>query len=86
MSKKYPALIDHYTYTLCGNGDMQEGVTQGYRRKSKKGRTGTMFCYDSPEYVKDMGTPERFHQVEEDFKKGSSGKESFPQAKGNILG
>lgn len=33
-------------------------------------RTGTMFCYDSPEYVKDMGTPERFHQVEEDFKKG----------------
>lgn len=32
--------------------------------------TGTMFCYDSPEYVKDMGTTERFHQVEEDFKKG----------------
>lgn len=32
--------------------------------------TGTMFCYDSPEYVKDMGTPERFHQVEADFKKG----------------
>ena len=31
--------------------------------------TGKMFCYDSPEYVKDMGTPERFHQVEEDFKK-----------------
>lgn len=29
--------------------------------------TGKMFCYDSPEYVKDMGTPERFHQVEEDF-------------------
>ena len=26
-----------------------------------------MFCYDSPEYVKDMGTPERFHQVEADF-------------------
>ena len=33
--------------------------------------TGAMFCYDSPEYVKDMGTPERFHQVEEDFKKGT---------------
>ena len=33
--------------------------------------TGKMFCYDSPEYVKDMGTPERFHQVEEDFKKGA---------------
>lgn len=32
--------------------------------------SGKMFCYDSPEYVKDMGTPERFHQVEADFKKG----------------
>ena len=29
-----------------------------------------MFCYDSPEYVKDMGTPERFHQVEADIKNG----------------
>lgn len=29
-----------------------------------------MFCYDSPEYVKDMGTPERYHQVEADYKNG----------------
>lgn len=32
--------------------------------------TGQMFCYDSPEYVKDMGTPDRFHQVEADYKNG----------------
>lgn len=32
--------------------------------------TGKMFCYGSPEYVKDMGTPERFHQVEADYKNG----------------
>ena len=32
--------------------------------------TGKMFCYDSPEYVKDMGTPERFHQVEADYQNG----------------
>lgn len=32
--------------------------------------TGKMFCYASPEYVKDMGTPERFHQVEEDYQNG----------------
>lgn len=32
--------------------------------------TGKMFCYDSPEYVKDMGTPERFYQVEADYKNG----------------
>ena len=29
-----------------------------------------MFCYDSPEYVKDMGTPERYYSVCEDFKMG----------------
>lgn len=32
--------------------------------------TGTMYCYDSPEYVKDMGTPERFHSVSQDFATG----------------
>lgn len=32
--------------------------------------TGKMFCYDSPEYVKDMGTPERFRAVEEDYRRG----------------
>lgn len=32
--------------------------------------TGKMFAYDSPEYVKDMGTPERYYSVCEDFKKG----------------
>ena len=33
--------------------------------------TGAMYCYDSPEYVKDMGTPKRFHQVEADYKSGT---------------
>ena len=32
--------------------------------------TGKMFAYDSPEYVKDMGTPERYYKVIEDFKNG----------------
>lgn len=32
--------------------------------------TNTMFCYDSPEYVKDMGTPERYNSVCDDFKRG----------------
>lgn len=29
-----------------------------------------MFCYDSPEYVKDMGTPERYYSVCADYKAG----------------
>ena len=37
--------------------------------------TGKMFCYDSPEYVKDMGTPDRYYSVCADFKAGRvSGK------------
>ncbi len=32
--------------------------------------TGKMYCYDSPEYVKDMGTPDRFEGVCKDFKNG----------------
>lgn len=32
--------------------------------------TGKMFSYDSPEYVKDMGTPERYEIVCQDFKNG----------------
>ncbi len=33
-------------------------------------KTKKMFCYDSPEYVKDMGTPARYEAVCNDFKSG----------------
>ena len=32
--------------------------------------TGKMYIYDSPEYVKDMGTPDRYYLVEDNFEKG----------------
>lgn len=32
--------------------------------------TGKLISYDSPEYVRDMGTPDRYRSVEEDFKAG----------------
>lgn len=32
--------------------------------------TGKLFCYDSPEYVKDMGTPERYEGVCDDYRTG----------------
>ncbi|MGN0597506.1 MAG: D-glycero-beta-D-manno-heptose 1,7-bisphosphate 7-phosphatase [Ruminiclostridium sp.] len=32
--------------------------------------SGQMFCYDSPEYVKDMGTPERYYSVAADYENG----------------
>ena len=33
-------------------------------------QTGQVFCYRSPEYVKDMGTPDRLRAVERDFLQG----------------
>lgn len=32
--------------------------------------SGKMFCYDSPEYIKDMGTPERYYAVCDDLISG----------------
>lgn len=32
--------------------------------------TGKLISYDSPEYVKDMGTPDRYYAVVEYFKAG----------------
>ena len=32
--------------------------------------SGKMFCYDSPEYFKDMGTPDRYYSVCEDYAAG----------------
>ena len=29
-------------------------------------KSGRIFAYDTPEYIKDMGTPDRFHEVEKD--------------------
>ena len=54
------------------------GGRDGYAEKADLDRdllkplagSGKMFCYDSPEYVGDMGTPERFRAVEEDLLMG----------------
>ena len=39
--------------------------------------TGKMFAYDSSEYVKDMGTPERYEQVNEDYLSGKVERRSL---------
>ena len=33
-------------------------------------KSGKIFAYDSPEYIKDMGTPERYYETQEDIKSG----------------
>ena len=32
--------------------------------------SGKIFVYDTPEYIKDMGTPDRYYEVEKDFREG----------------
>lgn len=32
--------------------------------------SGRIFAYDTPEYIKDMGTPDRYYEVEKDIQKG----------------
>lgn len=32
--------------------------------------SGRIYAYDTPEYIKDMGTPDRYYEVEEDIKNG----------------
>lgn len=56
--------IDDNTHLPVGKVDLD--------RQILKPLCGTdqMVCYDSPEYVKDMGTPDRFHQVETDYRNG----------------
>ena len=39
--------------------------------------TGKMFAYDSPEYVKDMGTPERYEAVCKDYRDGKVTSKNF---------
>ncbi len=60
-----PAALD-----LAGE-DLAAGKTDLDRQILKPlcGR-GKMYCYDSPEYVKDMGTPDRYRAVCEDFAAG----------------
>ncbi len=56
--------VDSYTGFPKGKVDLDRQILKPLCGTRK------MFCYDSPEYVKDMGTPDRFHQVEADYKNG----------------
>lgn len=47
--------------------------------------TGKMFCYDSPEYVKDMGTPERYESVCRDFREGKVQSRNLKEAQRAIF-
>ena len=54
MNKNYPTLINHFTYALCGDGDMQEGVTQEATQLAGLWGLGKLIVfYDSNEVTLD---------------------------------
>lgn len=61
-----PIVLDsvRVKYESAGKLDLDCDVLKKYAG------TGKMFCYDTPEYIKDMGTPDRFATVAQDVKKG----------------
>lgn len=67
-------LVDELAERVGNLPEMPEGETRkiDLDRQILKPLSGTgrMFCYHSPEYVKDMGTPERLQTVREDFAAG----------------
>lgn len=71
-----PEVLDtiNITQDEIGTKDLEMGkeITVDLDRQLLKPlvSTGKIFCYDSSEYVKDMGTPERFFQVKSDFIEG----------------
>lgn len=71
-----PVLLDQLSIDpkLIGTKDLKTGkiIKIDLDRQLLKplSSTGKMFCYDSSEYVKDMGTPDRYNSVLNDFKNG----------------
>lgn len=63
-----PKLLDDY-YTRM-HGILPEKIDLDRMLLKPLEGTGKMFCYDSPEYVKDMGTPDRYHAVCDDYQTG----------------
>ena len=64
-----PKVLDMFDEN-CGQSKMNVKADLDRQLLKPLAGTGKMFCYNSPEYVKDMGTPERFYSVCEDFRKG----------------
>ena len=62
--------IDAETIGKIGNDGKPVKVDLDRQLLKPLAGTGKMFCYDSPEYVKDMGTPDRYYSVCADYKEG----------------
>lgn len=67
-----PQVLDRIDPSLVGQQADGKTITVDLDRQILKPlcATGKLFCYKSPEYIQDMGTPQRYAGVCEDFKTG----------------
>lgn len=63
-----PKLLDDYCHRM--EGELPSKIDLDRMLLKPLSGTGKMYCYDSPEYVKDMGTPDRYQSVCTDYKVG----------------
>ncbi len=66
-----PALLKHTMEHFTPRHPEQPDKIDLDRDVLKPGiATGRIFAYDTPEYIKDMGTPDRYYEVEKDLESG----------------
>lgn len=63
-----PKLLDNYLEQM--EGVLPDKIDLDRMLLKPLAGTGKMFYYDSPEYVKDMGTPQRYQSVCDDYRTG----------------
>jgi len=49
---------------------LKPSIKSNYNNSNSKSKSGGIFAYSTPEYIKDIGTPDRLAQAEKDMEKG----------------
>ena len=63
MNNKFPELINHYTYVLCGDGDIQEGISkEAMSIAGKLGLNKLIVLYDSNDVQLDGGVSDAYNE------------------------
>ena len=66
-----PALLSHtMAHFAPRHPDQPDKIDLDRDVLKKNIGSGRIFAYDTPEYIKDMGTPDRYHEVEHDLQSG----------------
>ena len=65
-----PRLLKKTAESFAGTGGLPQKVDLDRDVLKPNIKDGGIFAYDSPEYIKDMGTPERYYETQADIESG----------------